>query len=58
MTKHIFENQHDKTADLAPLGRTGGAEDLKGVTALLASDAGAFITGQIIAVDGGLTAVF
>ena len=37
---------------------TGGAEDLKGVTALLATDAGAFITGQTIAVDGGLTAVF
>jgi NAD(P)-dependent dehydrogenase (short-subunit alcohol dehydrogenase family) len=58
MTQHIFETQHDKTADLAPLGRTGGPEELKGVTALLASDAGGFITGQIIAVDGGLTAVF
>ena len=58
MTKHIFDTQHDKTADMAPLKRTGGPEDLKGVTALLASDACAFITGQIIAVDGGLTAVF
>lgn len=58
MTQHIFETQHGKTVDLAPLGRTGGPEDLKGVTALLASDAGAFLTGQIIAVDGGLTAVF
>ena len=58
MTKHIFDTQHDKTADIAPLKRTGGTEDLKGVTALLASDACAFITGQIIAVDGGLTAVF
>ena len=58
MTRHIFDHQHDKTAGLAPLGRTGGVEDLKGITALLASEAGAFITGQIIAVDGGLTAVF
>jgi len=58
MTKHIFETQGDKTAEIAPLKRTGGPEDLKGVTALLASDACAFITGQIIAVDGGLTAVF
>ena len=58
MTKYIMENQHDQTANMAPLKRTGGPEDLKGVTALLASDAGAFITGQIIAVDGGLTAVF
>ncbi len=58
MTKHIFETHGDKTAEIAPLKRTGGPEDLKGVTALLASDAGAFITGQIIVVDGGLTAVF
>jgi gluconate 5-dehydrogenase len=58
MTKYLMDNQHDQTANLAPLKRTGGPEDLKGVTALLASDACAFITGQIIAVDGGLTAVF
>ncbi len=58
MTKHIFETHGDKTAEIAPLKRTGGPEDLKGITALLATDAGAFITGQIIAVDGGLTAVF
>jgi len=58
MTRHIFDHQHDKTAGLAPLGRTGGVEDLKGITALLATEAGAFITGQTIAVDGGLTAVF
>jgi len=41
----------------APLKRVGGPEDLKGLTVLLASDAGAFITGQIVAVDGGVTAV-
>ncbi|SFQ37243.1 SDR family oxidoreductase [Variovorax sp. 770b2] len=58
MTKYILDTQHGKTEDLAPLKRTGGPEDLKGVTALLASDACSFITGQIIAVDGGLTAVF
>ena len=58
MTNYIMENQHDQTANMAPLKRTGGPEDLKGVTALLASDACAFITGQTIAVDGGLTAVF
>lgn len=47
----------DKTAAMAPMNRVGGPEDLKGVTALFASDAGAFITGQILAVDGGLTAM-
>jgi gluconate 5-dehydrogenase len=38
-----------------PLGRIGGAEDLKGIVALLATEAGRHITGQAIAVDGGFT---
>jgi NAD(P)-dependent dehydrogenase (short-subunit alcohol dehydrogenase family) len=46
-----------KTAAMALMNRVGGPEDLKGVTALFASEAGAFITGQTLAVDGGLTAV-
>ena len=40
-----------------PLRRTGDDEDLKGLIALLASDAGKHITGQVIAVDGGVSAV-
>lgn len=57
MTKGILEEMGDETANIAPMKRVGGPEDLKGVTALLASDACAFITGQIIAVDGGMTAI-
>jgi len=41
----------------APLGRLGDDEDLKGAVLLFASDAGKHITGQILAVDGGYTAV-
>ena len=41
----------------APLGRIGDDEDLKGTTILFASDAGKHITGQTLAVDGGVTAV-
>lgn len=41
----------------APLRRLGDDEDLKGATLLLASDAGKHITGQWLAVDGGVSAV-
>jgi len=40
-----------------PLHRWGKAEDIAGVAIMLASRAGAFITGQIIPVDGGTTLV-
>jgi NAD(P)-dependent dehydrogenase (short-subunit alcohol dehydrogenase family) len=40
-----------------PLQRLGDDEDLKGVAVLLSSDAGKHITGQAIAVDGGVSAV-
>ena len=40
-----------------PLRRTGDDEDLKGLVLLLASDAGKHITGQVVAVDGGVSAV-
>jgi NAD(P)-dependent dehydrogenase (short-subunit alcohol dehydrogenase family) len=57
MTKGIMEMLGNEVATKAPLKRVGGPEDLKGVTALFASDACAFITGQVIAVDGGVTTV-
>ena len=41
----------------APLGRLGDDEDLKGITVLYASDAGKHITGQWLAVDGGVSVV-
>ena len=47
----------DAGHEMSPMGTVGGPEDLKGVTALFASEACRFITGQILAVDGGLTAV-
>ena len=47
----------DKLAAHAPLRRLGDDEDLKGITLLFASDAGKHITGQWLAVDGGVSAL-
>ncbi|WP_077213256.1 SDR family oxidoreductase [Bacillus dakarensis] len=46
MPKEILESRN-------PMKRTGDPESLQGLALLLASDAGNFTTGQVIAVDGG-----
>lgn len=40
---------------LLPLGRIGEPDDIGGIAVMLASKAGAFITGQVITADGGET---
>lgn len=58
MTKGIIDMVGvEKLAEGAPLRRIGDEDDLKGAALLFASDAGKHITGQILAIDGGLTAV-
>ncbi|MDI4633965.1 SDR family oxidoreductase [Pelomonas sp. V22] len=47
----------EKLAAAAPLRRLGDDEDLKGAAVLFASRAGKHITGQILAVDGGVSAL-
>jgi gluconate 5-dehydrogenase len=47
----------ENIAKAAPLRRIGDDDDLKGAALLFASDAGKHITGQILAVDGGVSAV-
>jgi len=58
MTKGVLQTVGtDKLAARAPLRRIGDDDDLKGAALLFASAAGKHITGQILAVDGGVSAV-
>jgi NAD(P)-dependent dehydrogenase (short-subunit alcohol dehydrogenase family) len=57
MTKGLMQLMGERAATKAPLNRVGGPEDLKGLTVLFASDACSFITGQVVAADGGATVV-
>jgi gluconate 5-dehydrogenase len=56
MTKGVLAQfGAEALAQFAPLKRIGDEEDLKGAALLFASDAGQHITGQILAVDGGVS---
>ena len=59
---HEHETEYFKSVYLGyrkiPLARAGTAEDLAGPAAFLVSSDAAYVTGQILAVDGGVTATF
>lgn len=54
MTAGLTDKQRELALDRIPLKRTGAAADVAGVVAFLASDDAAYITGEVISVDGGL----
>lgn len=57
MTKELLKEIHADVIKRTPLGRLGDDTDLMGAAVYLASDASRHVTGQYIAVDGGLTSV-
>ncbi|MFD1216588.1 MULTISPECIES: 3-oxoacyl-ACP reductase FabG [Microbulbifer] len=54
MTKVLPEAQREALLGKIPLGRLGAPEEIASVVAFLASDAGGYVTGETIQVNGGM----
>jgi len=54
MTGAMTEEAKKRTLEAIPLGRMGTAADVANLALFLASDESAYITGQVISVDGGM----
>jgi 3-oxoacyl-[acyl-carrier protein] reductase len=54
LTQELPDALKDEITNRTPLGRFGTAEEIASAVAFLVSDDAAFITGQVLAVDGGL----
>ncbi|HKB86135.1 MAG TPA: SDR family oxidoreductase, partial [Ignavibacteriaceae bacterium] len=55
MTQKLDEKQREALLKNVPLGRMGTPEDIAKVVGFLCSPEADYITGQVIAVDGGMT---
>ncbi|MDT5094255.1 MAG: hypothetical protein QOH60_3618 [Mycobacterium sp.] len=57
MTKELLRPGADAVGSVMPLGRIGRPDDMAGIAVFLASRASTFITGAVIPVDGGVSAL-
>ena len=57
MSQGMIDKAEQIIMEMTPMKRLGTDYDLKGLAVLLASDASAYMTGQVVAVDGGLVAL-
>lgn len=55
MTAKLTEEQKQALVGGLPLGRIGRPEDVAGAVCFLAGDESAYVTGQVLSVDGGMT---
>jgi len=57
MTAFLLDDpqRREMVEQMVPLGRIGGPEDVAGLTLFLSSRAGAYLTGAVIPLDGGIT---
>jgi len=54
MTRALGEGAHESWAQKIPMGRLGRPEDVADAVCFLASDEASYITGQVLAVNGGM----
>lgn len=54
MTRGLADKAHDDWARQIPLGRLGSPDDVAAAACFLASDEAAYITGHVLAVNGGM----
>lgn len=55
MTQELAPEQRSQLLSRIPLGKTGRPEDVAAATAFLVSDDAAYITGQTLVIDGGIS---